>query len=313
MQPKLRQHPGRALLNNGIRRSLSGASTASQDSSIAQDQAFELETRRYAPLQPQSTLSQAHVGDVVLNSQQYGVIDQSALEQLNRYNTQTQPHQHAFPPDQQPTHPYHAHNPFAPTVPSHAAHGMSHGPSPYYIPTASLEAASYNGGRSMESMPPTTQAGTDVDRRDKKASNTTAANEKELRELLEKNEHRSLDSIARDVRNAERSQKSEKAKQLFAMRWSDSSPVYPYLSPYSLTRHLKAATILQARSRISAEKSCIYTLRSTMWYRSSRHTQRSVFREARASHFSRHSDQKAWCQGRIQIPLCEPDTLRRQR
>jgi len=57
------------------------------------------------------------------------------------------------------------------------------------------------------------------EKKDKKNATTTAANEKELRELLDKNETKSLDDIARDVRQAERTQKSERAKQLFAMRW----------------------------------------------------------------------------------------------
>lgn len=61
--------------------------------------------------------------------------------------------------------------------------------------------------------------GTDPEKRDRKSLNSAAANEKELRELIDSNVHRSLESIARDVRSAERTQKSEKAKQLFGMRW----------------------------------------------------------------------------------------------
>lgn len=66
---------------------------------------------------------------------------------------------------------------------------------------------------------PQLPSGPDVEKKDKKNATTTAANEKELRELLEKNEAKTLDDIARDVRQAERTQKSERAKQLFAMRW----------------------------------------------------------------------------------------------
>ena len=61
--------------------------------------------------------------------------------------------------------------------------------------------------------------GTDEEKKGRKIANNNAANEKELRELIDANEHRPLESIARDVRNAERTQKAEKAKQLFAMRW----------------------------------------------------------------------------------------------
>lgn len=57
------------------------------------------------------------------------------------------------------------------------------------------------------------------DKKERKPPSNNATNEKELRDLIEKNYHRSLESIADEVRNAERSQKSEKAKQLFAMRW----------------------------------------------------------------------------------------------
>ena len=214
MQPKLRQHPNSAFVSDVVRRSASGASTASHDSSITHDSGFEVE-RRYAPLQPQPVVQQPHASDIVSAGQQYGVIDHAAMEQLNHYNN-TQPHN--YPVDAQQIHAYHSHNPFAPTVPSHQTQIPQNGA--YYTHSAvGLEANSYHEGRSLESMPPTTQGGTDIEKKDKKASNTTAANEKELRELLEKNEHRSLESIARDVRNAERTQKSEKAKQLFAMRW----------------------------------------------------------------------------------------------
>ncbi|KAL9090448.1 MAG: hypothetical protein Q9159_001978 [Coniocarpon cinnabarinum] len=61
--------------------------------------------------------------------------------------------------------------------------------------------------------------GTDEEKRNRKVANNNAANEKELRELIELNADRTLESIARDVRSAERTQKAEKAKQLFAMRW----------------------------------------------------------------------------------------------
>lgn len=75
-------------------------------------------------------------------------------------------------------------------------------------------------GQMTRTGTPQLPSGPDMnDRKDKKNATTTAANEKELRELLDKNETKTLDDIARDVRQAERTQKSERAKQLFAMRW----------------------------------------------------------------------------------------------
>jgi len=83
----------------------------------------------------------------------------------------------------------------------------------------------YPGGHAFGPLANMSRAGTPQlpsgpeEKKDKKNATTTAANEKELRELLDKNETKSLDDIARDVRQAERTQKSERAKQLFAMRW----------------------------------------------------------------------------------------------
>lgn len=56
------------------------------------------------------------------------------------------------------------------------------------------------------------------DRR-RKGSSATATNDKELRELLSKNETRSLPEVAQEVIAKERTPQAEKTKQLFAMLW----------------------------------------------------------------------------------------------
>lgn len=76
-----------------------------------------------------------------------------------------------------------------------------------------------NNDSALDQSVRTTHPAPDPDHKGKRPLSTAATNEKELKELIHLNGHRTLESIARDVRNAERTQKSEKAKQLFAMRW----------------------------------------------------------------------------------------------
>ena len=56
------------------------------------------------------------------------------------------------------------------------------------------------------------------DRR-RKNSAATATNDKELRELLSRNENRVLKDVAQEVIQKERTPQAEKTKQLFAMLW----------------------------------------------------------------------------------------------
>jgi len=105
------------------------------------------------------------------------------------------------------------------------------GPSHYQYPHASVQPNALYAGppsrpssrqaipRTRTSTPQLGANGTDGEKEKKKGVSSTAANEMELREMLEKNVGRPLESIAREVRNSERSQKSERAKQLYAMRW----------------------------------------------------------------------------------------------
>jgi hypothetical protein len=48
---------------------------------------------------------------------------------------------------------------------------------------------------------------------------TGQTNERELKEMLDKNNHRSLEEVADEVIATERTSSSEKSKQLFAMLW----------------------------------------------------------------------------------------------
>lgn len=57
------------------------------------------------------------------------------------------------------------------------------------------------------------------DDRKKKGSAVTATNDKELREMLSKNEGRPLREVAQEVIQKERTPMAEKTKQLFAMLW----------------------------------------------------------------------------------------------
>ena len=65
-----------------------------------------------------------------------------------------------------------------------------------------------------------TPAPPEVEEKKKKGGAAGAAtNDKELRELLAKNEHRDLKDVAAEVIAADRSTRAEKCKQLFAMLW----------------------------------------------------------------------------------------------
>jgi regulatory factor X len=60
----------------------------------------------------------------------------------------------------------------------------------------------------------------DVDEKKKKGSASgSATNDKELREMLVRNEGRALNDVAAEVIATDRTSKAEKSKQLFAMLW----------------------------------------------------------------------------------------------
>lgn len=62
-------------------------------------------------------------------------------------------------------------------------------------------------------------SGAEPEERRRKGSSATATNDKELRELLVKNETRGLQEVAQEVIQKERTPQAEKTKQLFAMLW----------------------------------------------------------------------------------------------
>jgi regulatory factor X, other len=69
-----------------------------------------------------------------------------------------------------------------------------------------------------QSQPPV-PTGTEVEEKKKKGSASSATNDKELREMLVRNEGRALKEVAAEVIATERTSKAEKSKQLFAMLW----------------------------------------------------------------------------------------------
>ncbi|KAK4984327.1 hypothetical protein LTR50_006672 [Elasticomyces elasticus] len=73
--------------------------------------------------------------------------------------------------------------------------------------------------------PGSVASGAEVDDRRKKGSAASATNDKELRELLTKNDRRSLKDVAQEVIQKERTPQAEKTKQLFAMLWSAKTSV----------------------------------------------------------------------------------------
>lgn len=61
--------------------------------------------------------------------------------------------------------------------------------------------------------------GSEPEDKRRKGSSATATNDKELRELLNRNEGRLLPEVAQEVIAKERTPQAEKTKQLFAMLW----------------------------------------------------------------------------------------------
>lgn len=177
---------------------------------MTQDSTYETDVSRFQAVlsRPQSQLSQTHFGHG--SFEHYPTHDPNAVAAMHEYNGSQgstlahQMHQSQIQPQYGLLTGIHQNGYYVqPIVPHETG----------YAPIGL-------GPESRTGTPQLAQGGNDPDRKDKKSATTTAANEKELRELLEKNEHRNLESIARDVRQAERTQKSERAKQLFAMRWS---------------------------------------------------------------------------------------------
>ncbi|KAK3077030.1 hypothetical protein LTS18_011392, partial [Coniosporium uncinatum] len=71
----------------------------------------------------------------------------------------------------------------------------------------------------MQSMAMAPGSGAEVEDRRKRGSAASATNDKELREILSRNDGRTLKDVAHEVLAAERTPRAEKTKQLFAMLW----------------------------------------------------------------------------------------------
>lgn len=81
-----------------------------------------------------------------------------------------------------------------------------------------LQEVGYSNHVRVGSVP--VQSGSDLhDDKRRKGSAVTATNDKELREMLAKNEGRPLRDVAQEVIQKERTPMAEKTKQLFAMLW----------------------------------------------------------------------------------------------
>jgi regulatory factor X len=75
-----------------------------------------------------------------------------------------------------------------------------------------------------QAPPPAPSVISEVDEKKKKGSAYTATNDKELREMLTRNDGRALKEVAQEVIATERTPKAEKSKQLFAMLWYVAAP-----------------------------------------------------------------------------------------
>ena len=203
MQTANTRPPPRGSFSTENVRPVSRGSTTSHDTTNGFDSVPPLE-QRYAPIRPRSHPSQESNERPVSPNKTNHIGDHTGLEQVHQYNNSQ-----SFPID-----PHQVPRRFS-SIPIAGLESNNNG-----ARTAAetpVNAATLNAGRRI-SQPPT-MPGSDREKKDKKNASATAANEKELRELIERNWHRSLESISRDVKSSERTQKSEKAKQLFAMRW----------------------------------------------------------------------------------------------
>lgn len=112
-------------------------------------------------------------------------------------------------PLQQP----HLGQPHAPSAPF-AMQNVAFSHEPPYAPQEQM----YTNHVRMGSVPVQSGAETADDKR-RKGSAVTASNDRELREMLAKNEGRPLRDVAQEVIQKERTPMAEKTKQLFAMLW----------------------------------------------------------------------------------------------
>lgn len=201
MQQK-RERPAlqRGRVSDNARLSISGASTASHDTTTPQDSLF-VPDARYAPIRPQSRHSIPADHNRATGLMEISLNDHPGMEHIHQYNN-SQPH--AIDPQLGRLN-----------GDDGAQREIDHRGAHSAVETL-ISAAQQVPSRQGSQAPGATEGG---EKKEKRNAGATAANERELRQLIDENKHRTLDSIARDVRNAERTQRSERYKQLFAMRW----------------------------------------------------------------------------------------------
>ncbi|KAI9721338.1 MAG: hypothetical protein M1828_005198 [Chrysothrix sp. TS-e1954] len=213
-----RQRTNSAAGSEEASRSTSGGSTASRETSAVQSKLVQNNERRYAPIRPMSqppTQLQSQPPNNQ-NTLQHAIAlpEKSPSHDVRRYiHDFNRGQQTPLDPEFRTVSPSH-------TRPGSAPYSHQRHISDQYAGSEGLtDFAPLNGQTANMKRGKTTIPGAGQEKKERKPPSNNATNEKELRELIENNYHRSLDSIAQDVRNAERTQKSEKAKQLFAMRW----------------------------------------------------------------------------------------------
>lgn len=102
---------------------------------------------------------------------------------------------------------------------SYSAENTQHHDTPNGLPVQSFDAA-----HALQTAlgPPQRMVSTPVEVEEKKkkgSASGSATNDKELREMLVRNEGRALQDVAAEVIATDRTSKAEKSKQLFAMLW----------------------------------------------------------------------------------------------
>jgi regulatory factor X, other len=137
----------------------------------------------YPPLEP-ALLQAAH------HASQRDNIPLDAMHQLTRFPTDI---------GTQPAHPNQMHDATQQFDHTHAAQALQ----------AALR----------QSQTPVPQVADTEDKKKRGSAAGGATNDKELRELLKKNNGRSLKDVAAEVIATDRTSKAEKSKQLFAMLW----------------------------------------------------------------------------------------------
>lgn len=148
--------------------------------------------------------------------------------------------------------------------------GVYQGHEQAYMP----QEVQYNNHVRVGSVPVQSGADTHDDKR-RKGSAVTATNDKELREMLSKNEGRPLREVAQEVISKERTPMAEKTKQLFAMLWLVQSTSF---SSMIKTNVRQAPHCMQTSQDISSSQPSLFAVRKPMWHRESRPSQSCILR-----------------------------------